>query len=67
MIKASLEGINAVSSGLVIAATLYLLEPIPITGTNYMLIIGTFGILFFTKIPTPFVILAGLIMGFLIT
>ena len=27
LIKASLEGINAVSSGLVIAATLYLLEP----------------------------------------
>ena len=64
MIKASLEGINAVSSGLVIAATLYLLEPIPVSGTNYGLILGTFGILFFTKIPAPFVILAGLIMGF---
>jgi chromate transporter len=64
MIKASLEGINAVSSGLVIAATLYLLEPIPVSGINYGLILGTFGILFFTKIPAPFVILAGLIMGF---
>ena len=67
MIKASLEGINAVSSGLVIAATLYLLEPIPISGINYWLIFGTFGILFFTKIPAPFVILAGLIMGFVIS
>ena len=67
MIKASLEGINAVSSGLVIAATLYLLEPIPISGTNYGLIICTFGILFLTKIPAPFVILAGLIMGFVIS
>jgi len=67
MIKASLEGINAVSSGLVIAATLYLLEPIPVSGINYGLILGTFGILFFTKIPAPFVILAGLIMGFVIS
>ena len=66
VIKASLEGINAVSSGLVIAATLYLLEPIPLTPTNYLLIFITFLVLFFTKIPAPFVILAGLTMGFII-
>jgi chromate transporter len=67
MIKASLEGINAVSSGLVIAATLYLIEPIQVTPLNYLLMLGTAGILFFTKIPTPFIILAGLVMGFLLS
>ena len=67
VIKASLEGINAVSSGLVIAATLYLLEPIPVTQTNYALIFITLIVLFFTKVPTPFVILAGLAMGFIIS
>ena len=67
MIKASLEGINAVSSGLVIAATLYLIEPIQVTPLNYLLMFGTAGILFFTKIPTPFIILAGLVMGFLLS
>jgi chromate transporter len=67
VIKASLEGINAVSSGLVIAATLYLLEPIPITQTNYALIFITLIVLFFTKVPTPFIILAGLAMGFIVS
>ena len=67
MIKASLEGINAVSSGFVIAATLYLIEPIQVTPLNYLLMFGTAGILFFTKIPTPFIILAGLVIGFLLS
>jgi chromate transporter len=67
VIKASLEGINAVSSGLVIAATLYLLEPIPVTQTNYAIIFITLIVLFFTKVPPPFIILAGLAMGFIIS
>ncbi|MDH5609117.1 MAG: chromate efflux transporter [Cyclobacteriaceae bacterium] len=63
-IKASLEGINAVSSGMVIAATFYLIEPIEITFINYFLMFGTTFLMFFSKIPTPFIIIAGLVMGF---
>jgi chromate transporter len=54
LVKASLEGVNAVSSGMVIAATTIL---------NYVLIIATIAIQRFTKIPTPFIIVGGLIFG----
>ena len=63
IIKASLEGISAVSSGMVIAATFYLIEPIEITLINYVLMFGTAFLMFFTKIPTPFIILSGLLFG----
>ncbi len=63
IVKASLEGITAVSSGMVIAATLYLIEPLEITFINYFLMLGTPFLLFFTRIPTPFIILFGLLLG----
>jgi len=63
VIRASLEGINAASSGLVIAAAILLFVPLPHTIDNYGVILGTVGLLFFTKIPTPFIILAGLLAG----
>ncbi len=65
VVKASLEGINAVSSGLVIAATLILIEPIDPNFINYFLMLGTTILLFFTRIPTPYIILTGLILGFI--
>jgi len=63
VVKASLEGINAVSSGLVIAATFLLLEPISQTTLNYTIILSTICLMFFTKIPTPFIVIIGLITG----
>ena len=66
MVKASLEGINAVSSGMVIAATFLLLEPIEPITINYVLMIGTAFVLFFTKIPTPVIVLVGLIIGIIV-
>lgn len=63
LVKASLEGINAVSSGMVIAATFLILVPMDQNVLNYILIVGTIGILKFTKIPTPFIILGGLAFG----
>ncbi len=66
MVKASLEGINAVSSGMVIAAAFLLFEPIPGTPINYILMLGTMSLMFFTRIPTPFIILAGLITGIIL-
>ncbi len=67
MVRASLEGVHAVSSGMVIAAVFFLFLPLtdgPII--NYFLMIGTALTLYFTKIPAPLIILVGLIMGVMI-
>lgn len=67
VVKASLEGINAASSGLVIAAAFLLFQPIEESANvlNIGTLIGTFIVLMFTKIPAPFIIIAGLIAGFI--
>ncbi len=64
LVKASLEGVNAVSSGMVIAATFLILVPMEQNLLNYALIIATVVMQRFTKIPTPFIIVGGLIFGF---
>lgn len=63
VVKASLEGINAVSSGMVIAAAFILFDPIPNTMLNYSLMLGTMLLMFFSKVPTPVIIIVGLITG----
>ncbi len=63
LVKASLEGINAVSSGMVIAATFLILVPMEQNVLNYALIVATVSMQRFTKIPTPFIIIGGLIFG----
>lgn len=67
LVKASLEGINAVSSGMVIAATFLILVPMEQSVLNYILLLGTITILMFTKIPTPLIILGGLIVGIVLS
>jgi len=64
-VKASLEGINAVSSGLVISAAILLFMPLEPNYLNVGVAIGTFILLNFTKIPSPLLIVAGLIVGVL--
>lgn len=64
IVRASLEGINAASAGMVIAATFLLFQPLEPDFINMAMIISTFLLLMFTKIPSPFIILAGLIAGF---
>lgn len=67
IVRASLEGINAVSSGMVVAATFFLLESIEQPdNVSYILMIGTAFLLFFTKVPTPVVIIVGLITGIIL-
>jgi chromate transporter len=67
IVRASLEGINAASSGMVIAAAFLLFQPLEPDFINMAMIISTFLLLMFTKIPPPFIILVGLIAGFLLT
>lgn len=65
-IKHSLSGINAVSIGFIIAAFFLLLKPVGLDFFSVSLIIGTFLILNFTRISPPFIVLAGILLGYFI-
>ncbi len=66
VVRASLEGINAASAGMVAAAAFLLFEPIESSVLNVSVVIGTFILLTYTKVPPPLIIIAGLLAGFLI-
>lgn len=65
----SLEGINAAVVGIMFAATFYLFKDVSILSwnvtslINIAVILGTFLILNFTRIPAPFVVLFCLLIG----
>lgn len=65
-IKNSLSGINAVSVGFMGAAFLLLIKPVGINYLSVSLIIITFLLLAFTKIRTPLIILAAVLLGLFI-
>jgi chromate transporter len=67
----SLEGINAVVVGIMIAATFYLMKDISLLSIrmgsliNAIVISGTFTLLQYTRIPPPFIVIACLILGYI--
>ena len=65
-VRASLEGITAASAGLVAASAIILFQPLENTVLNFSTTIITFCLLAFTKIPSPFIIIGGLILGVII-
>lgn len=65
-IKQSLSGINAVSVGFIIAAFILLVQPIGFDWLAIGILITTFLILVYTKISPPFIVLAGIILGYFI-
>jgi chromate transporter len=66
IVRASLEGISAVSSGMVAAAAIMLYHPIDNTLLNFGIVVATFCLLLFTRIPAPLLILTGLGLGFIL-
>ena len=66
----SIEGINAVVVGIMIAATLYIMKDISIMDAktvsfiNVGIILGTFLLLQYTKIPSPIIVFACLLVGY---
>jgi chromate transporter len=66
----SLEGINAVVVGVMIASTFYIMKDISITGLktvsfiNIGVILGTFLLLSFTRIAAPLIVLSCLLLGY---
>jgi chromate transporter len=65
-VKASLEGINAASAGLVIAAVFLLWEPMEQTVLNMGVVAATFLLLRFTRISAPLIVLAGILAGWML-
>ena len=63
-IKYSLSGINAVSVGFIIAAFILLIKPVGLDLLSVSIIVITFLILNFTKISPPFIVLAGILLGY---
>lgn len=63
IVKASLDGVNAASSGMILAAVVLLTIPLIGDYMNYFIMIGTFAIMMTKKVPTPYLILAGLLLG----
>lgn len=68
----SLEGINASIVGIMIASTLYIAKDISLMDTsatslvNIMVICATFFLLKFTRIYSPFIVMACLVLGYLL-
>jgi chromate transporter len=65
-IRASLEGINAASAGLIAAAAILLFQPLETNFLNIASTAGAFCLMAFTKLPSWAVILLGLALGFFI-
>ena len=65
-VRASLEGITAASAGLVVTAAVILFQPLDYTFINFAFTLGTFGLLAFTRIPSPIIILVGFLLGIII-
>jgi len=63
------EGINAAVAGIIIASTIYMTRDLSITGIdansmlNLGIIGGTFGLLFFTRLPSPIIVMVCLLLG----
>jgi len=66
----AMEGINAVVVGIIIAATFYMMKDISVTGwqiilLNIMVIVGTWLFLTYSRLPTPVIVLACLLLGWI--
>ena len=68
----SLEGINAAVVGIMIGSTLYILKDISlldasiISAMNLTVILGTFLLLCYTRIPSPVIVAVCLLLGYLL-
>lgn len=65
-IRASLQGVHAASCGLTIAAAISMFEPMINDFQPLFTVLGTLIILSFTKVPSYWVIIGGLILGLII-
>ncbi|MCH7402345.1 chromate efflux transporter [Belliella kenyensis] len=62
-VRAALEGVNAVSCGMLIAAAYLLFEPLDANLFNVLAIFGTYLMLNYTKLSSPVIIIIGVLAG----
>lgn len=62
-VKAALEGINAVSCGMLVAAAFLLFEPLDANLFNIAAILGTYVLLRYSKLSSPLIIGIGIFAG----
>lgn len=65
-IKYSLTGINAVSVGFIIAAFILLVVPVGLNVLSMCIMVSTFLVLNYTRVSTPLIVLAGILIGYFI-
>lgn len=63
VIYRALEGFNAAIVGIIWASGFILFNTVPFEWTNVVVVVITFCILFFTRIPAPLIVLGWLLMG----
>ncbi len=63
VIRASIEGITAASTGLVLTTTIFLAQPLDLSFQNILIILITFCALFFIRALAPLLIVVGLLAG----
>ncbi|MFC3856890.1 chromate efflux transporter [Chitinophaga sp. GCM10012297] len=66
IIYRALEGINAVVVGIMWAATFILFTSIVGTWYNWAIMLSTLALLYFSKLPSPFIVIACLLAGWLL-
>ncbi|WP_235938386.1 chromate efflux transporter [Chitinophaga solisilvae] len=66
VIYRALEGINAVVVGIMWAATFILFFAIPTNWYNLLIMISTLALLTITKLPSPFIVITCLLLGWLL-
>lgn len=62
-VRAALEGVNAVSCGMLLAAAYLLFEPLEANTFNIIAIICTYCLLQYSKVPSPVIVLIGVVAG----
>jgi len=62
-VRAALEGVNAVSCGMLLAAAYLLFEPMESNTFNILSIVITYSLLQFTKLSSPLIVLIGIVAG----
>jgi chromate transporter len=65
-VRASLEGVTAAAAGLVATSAIILFQPLENTALNFGVTIVTFCLLVFTRVPSPLIIVGGLVLGFVL-
>lgn len=63
LVRRAIDGISAVSAGLVLAAAWLLFENMPYESTNFLVFFVTLLLVMLTKIPSPLVVIATMVLG----